>query len=442
MEKSQKKNGRLVEQWKHSANEQLLLDELVVKHILKLIGLREKPYISKLIASPTSLTLDLETKLKSEDVQFLEIGKPISKEIYQNEGNMEFEEIIYSNLVAAFAFLSSCYLLEKRWTVNDQSTQIDMVEASKGREIISEFQSQSQLEKVDKNISKTTFGSLFVWLDPVQQEIIDDDNPKQVIIGSASTGKTLLLQLKILDLCSNDKDSEAVIILPNKRLVKKYQEFLTHSGVALDNLYFVTPKDNWKEVLYEKKSCHMFVDELAAMNLRCRELNDTLLAIAHEFKPKQLLWVTIDFGQTFNSHRPECDQKNLRLIDGASKKHLMLIHRCTINVFNNFLLKCSPLIDIGHQYRGIGTETITLEPSKDVFCDCVKAIKMCLENSLKTWSCKDICVIMTSCDYEMAATYVLLYLELKTKFPAIDVMFESSSLSQEWPVVIIIGEVL
>ena len=225
MEKSQKKNGRLVEQWKHSANEQLLLDELVVKHILKIIGLREKPYICKLIASPTSLTLDLETKLKSEDVQFLEIGKPIRKEIYQNEGNMEFEEIIYSNLVAAFAFLSSCYLLEKRWTVNDQLTQIDMVEASKGREIISEFQSQSQLEKVDKNISKTTFGSLFVWLDPVQQEIIDDDNPKQVIIGSASTGKTLLLQLKILDLCSNDKDSEAVIILPNKKLVKKYQEF-------------------------------------------------------------------------------------------------------------------------------------------------------------------------------------------------------------------------
>ena len=262
-----------MEQWKHSAYEQLQLDELVLKHILEIVGQNETQNemttIKKIIASPTELSRELKTKIKSVGVQFLNIEDRIDEDLYQTDHNsVEFSEHVYKKLIAAFAFLSSCYLLEKRWTVEEKKVKKEMQESAKAEEIITDLQAQTAMEKVDKSISKTEFGSLYVWLDPVQQEIMNHSNPRQVIIGPASTGKTLLIQLKVVELGRNDKDSQILIFLPHQNLVKKYKHFFQEAELNLENIFFVTPYDDWKKVMEEKNSCHWFVDELAAMHQR------------------------------------------------------------------------------------------------------------------------------------------------------------------------------
>jgi hypothetical protein len=59
------------------------------------------------------------------------------------------------------------------------------------------IKSTPDLQKVFE-LSK--FGTLTIFLDPVQSEIMKDKHRKQMIIGPASTGKTLLIQLKVLEI--------------------------------------------------------------------------------------------------------------------------------------------------------------------------------------------------------------------------------------------------
>ena len=65
----------------------------------------------------------------------------------------------------------------------------------------------------------------------------------------------------------------------------------------LNSLFIVTPSDDWKRVLEERKNCHWFVDEFVTIHLRCKELNKIILKTARDFGPQQLLWVTVDFAQ-------------------------------------------------------------------------------------------------------------------------------------------------
>ncbi len=297
------------------------------------------------------------------------------------------------------------------------------------------------MEKVDKSILKSDYGSIFVWLDPIQHEIMNDSNTKQVIIGPASTGKTLLIQLRVLELCRKDSDCEILILLPHKTLVKKYQHFFEEAEVDLSKLFFVTPSDDWKKVMEERKHCHhWFVDELVAMHLRCEDLNDMIIKIASDFGPQQHLWVTVDFSQNFNSSKPDLDLVNLKFLEDASKKHLMLIHRCTKMVFKLCAFYCAPFTDIGHQYEGIETLKISIDSSQDVINESVSVLHDCVENLLTTWTKKDICIVLSIRIPEEPIALLIFYLELKSKFPEIDVMFELTCLSQEWPVVIILGK--
>ena len=70
-----------------------------------------------------------------------------------------------------------------------------------------------------------------IWLDSIQSKIINSGNPRQLIIGPASSGKTLLIQLKVLDLFRRNKASKCLIILPFKQLVQKYQNFFQFASI-------------------------------------------------------------------------------------------------------------------------------------------------------------------------------------------------------------------
>ena len=72
---------------------------------------------------------------------------------------------------------------------------------------------------------------VFVWLDPMQMEIMEDQNPRQIIYGPASTGKTILIQLKVFQLIEENVDDNVLIILPNDRLVEKYKSFFKNVGM-------------------------------------------------------------------------------------------------------------------------------------------------------------------------------------------------------------------
>ena len=396
--------------------------------------------IKKIIASPTELSLDLKEKIISVGVQFLKIEDKIDEDLYQTDHNsVQFTEQIYKTLIATFAFLSSCYLLEKRWTFDEEKTSKYLKESAKAKEIVEGFQAQSAMEKVDKSISRSDFGSIYVWLDPIQQEIMNDSNSRQVIIGPASTGKTLLIQLKVLELGRNDRDCKILIFLPHKSLVKKYTDLFQEAEVNLNNLFIVTPSDDWKRVLEERKNCHWFVDEFVTIHLRCKELNKIILKTARDFGPQQLLWVTVDFAQKFNSQQPDLDLVNIQFLEDASKKHLMLIHRCTKMIFKLCNFYCSPFADIAHQCGGIETLTISIKPSPDVMSESVEVIQDCVDHLLTSWTKKDICIVISIRIPEAPMAIVLFYLELKSKFPEIEVVFELTCLSQEWPVVIILG---
>ena len=70
--------------------------------------------------------------------------------------------------------------------------------------------------KSKNNLQTKVIGKSCFWLDPNQQEILNNKNPTQIIIGPASTGKTILIQLKVLEILENVNNTENILtLLPN-----------------------------------------------------------------------------------------------------------------------------------------------------------------------------------------------------------------------------------
>ena len=51
---------------------------------------------------------------------------------------------------------------------------------------------------------------------------MNDPNPSQIIVGPASTGKTLLIQLKVLEILETEEDSKVLVVVPLKKMKKVY----------------------------------------------------------------------------------------------------------------------------------------------------------------------------------------------------------------------------
>ena len=130
--------------------------------------------------------------------------------------------------------------------------------------------------------AKTQLGTVVVWLDPIQLEIMKDTAKRQVIVGPASTGKTLLIQLKVLEIMETTTEN-VLIILPYKQLAAKYKEFLENaSNIDTTNrVKFCTAEtEDWKCLLEENKTSHWFVDEFAALHTGHKELCNQILTMS------------------------------------------------------------------------------------------------------------------------------------------------------------------
>jgi hypothetical protein len=298
----------------------------------------------------------------------------------------------------------------------------------------------SQIEDQFKRKQK----EVFVWLDPTQVKIMRDKNPKQILIGSASTGKTILIQLKVLDLLKNDNSSKVLIILPNERLKLKYEKFFKNADVKTDNLKISSPSDNnWEVIFGNGQFPNVFIDEFSAINSRQNDFSKKLMHCLERLPEDNVLWVSVDFKQSLKNFQDDLTgQLEAIGMIKASKTHLLMVHRCTINVYNQYKDHCSLLTYVGHQLSGPECQTIELNGGHTVV-ETVKIWANSVENHIQAekadgWNSRDICVILSNTDPYESIIFLMLFLELQSKpLDGIQLLFESESISLEWPVVII-----
>lgn len=217
-------------------------------------------------------------------------------------------------------------------------------EGIKGSEIIDKITKQESLKKW-KNPQVKQPGTYFCyWLDPIQSEIMDDSNPYQIIVGPASTGKTVLIQQKAYQILQKDTSTAILIILPLNILKMKYIQFFKDSGFMVINKVFVmTIEEDWKTVI-KAHNPHVFIDEFAAIQSMEEGFLNKILELARKHQQlkgicNRLIWLAIDFHQSYDILTlglPQVEDKEF--IERASKRHLLLVHRCTIQVFKVLLI--------------------------------------------------------------------------------------------------------
>ena len=310
-----------------------------------------------MIASPQEITEDLKTKLGNEvdffhaaDSSFNDNSKLIFDRVAA--ADKTFLEEDYKRLISALAFLSNVYVLEKKHFIEDAKMEFATQEGAAGREVRKTLETQSPLKEVLPN-SKTELGTVVVWHDPIQLEIMRDKTTKrQVMVGLASTGKTILIQLKVLEIIEQTEEN-VFIILPYKNLEEQYKHFFENSGVDTNGrIVYVTPEmSKWKNILEESMTSHWFIDEFASIHAGYKELSNLIQTLQEDFREDQFLWVTVDLQQKFEYFSVGFDPSPIPEIENSTKRHLMFIHRCTGNVFNQYRENTSKLIEMGHQYE-------------------------------------------------------------------------------------------
>jgi hypothetical protein len=63
------------------------------------------------------------------------------------------------------------------------------------------------------------------------------------------------------------------------------------------------------------------------------------------------MWITLDPKQKFEYSVELLDLSQISNIENANKRHLMSIHRCTKNVFEEYQVHASFHMEMGHQFE-------------------------------------------------------------------------------------------
>ena len=215
---------------------------------------------------------------------------------------------------------------------DEQEFEMTQNEGGKASKIVEKISKQQPLSKW-KNPEVRPI--LCYWLDPIQSEIMNDSNPYQIIVGPASTGKTILIQLKVCQILQKGENVAVLIILPLEILKVKYLQFFDTWGFTeVKKLFILTVREDWKTVMLEHKP-HVFIDELSAVeSIDNNFLDEVLQLIKANQEIDKLIWLTFDYLQSFDILKlvlPQTEDK--QFVERASKSHLLLVHRCTKKVF-------------------------------------------------------------------------------------------------------------
>jgi hypothetical protein len=177
-------------------------------------------------------------------------------------------------------------------------------EGLKASEIIAKLSIQESLKKWKNPEVKQSYTNLCYWLDPVQSEILNDHNPYQIIVGAASTGKTLLIQLKAYQILQKDESAAVLIVLPLEIVKVKYIQFFEDCGLEIfKKLFVMTVEEDWETVM-EEHNPHVLIDEFAAIRSMENDFLNKLLKVFHQNQQIKgndirLIWISIDFLQSY-----------------------------------------------------------------------------------------------------------------------------------------------
>ncbi len=150
-------------------------------------------------------------------------------------------------------------------------------------------------------------GSVFIWLDPIQRAILNDLSGKTgpekrfLIMGPASTGKTVLIQLAVLRILEKIPDKnpdknlkqKILIILPDDNLVKKYNNFF-EGHESRDRILIGKISDEGVQKSIREDSPDIFIDEFSAVKIGNKTLVNNLVK---DLTGEQLFCATMDFRQ-------------------------------------------------------------------------------------------------------------------------------------------------
>ena len=289
---------------------------------------------------------------------------------------------------------------------------------------------------------ESKISNLFVWLDPAQVDIMKHTNPCQILRGPASTGKTILIQLKVLQILRNDKNAKILILLPFDRLVEKYKAFFKNAGMEsnYENLLIATAEDDELDQFIQTNSPHIFIDEFSAVIARKFLFSEQLKAYLKNVPKSNYMWITIDIKQSLDAFEGNYFTGEIKEISmkDANETFLLIVHRCVKSVFNQYSHICGANVQIGHQHSGSNARAFPVTPEEDNF---LKRIKQEVEDrACEGWRKEDICIVISCLPGSSSTFFLLAYLKLQSMNLGIDILFQSETLSQEWPVVIVCGK--
>jgi hypothetical protein len=289
---------------------------------------------------------------------------------------------------------------------------------------------------------ESKISNLFVWLDPAQVDIMKHTNHCQILRGPASTGKTILIQLKVLQILRNDKNAKILILLPFDRLVEKYKAFFKNAGIESndENLLIATAEDDELDQFIQTNSPHVFIDEFSAVIARKFLFSEKLKAYLKNVPKSNYMWITIDIKQSLDAFEGNYFTGEIKEISmkDANETFLLIVHRCVKSVFNQYSHICGANVQLGHQHSGSKAKAFTVKPEEDNF---LKRIKQEVEDrACEGWRKEDICIVISCLPGPSSIFFLLAYLKLQSMNLGIEILFQSETLSQEWPVVIVCGE--
>jgi len=186
-----------------------------------MLGLGSVP-VKKVVAVPVEPE-GLEFKWTSvlKDIQVFDINKSYSFE----ELNESFLSINSDSnprpidFLASLAFMKCSYFfpMESQDIILRESELAESLsEALAGTNLSERLYMHSHLEKskCEGVVKVEVRDDCYIWLDPIQNEILKSKEPKLLIPGAASTGKTALLQLKIVEILKSIEHCSIIVVLP------------------------------------------------------------------------------------------------------------------------------------------------------------------------------------------------------------------------------------
>lgn len=432
----------------------------IINILLKVIGidLDNKVFISRVIALPNPLSEKTENgkekflqritnysllqgvqydKEKIEEKLLLRPAKDDSISHILTQVNLD-------NLSVALTMLKQGKLINFDKKIPKNLLRKQMLEGEAMEKTLQKLSKQNEVQSACKSKKNESQSKRFLWLDQRQAEVMQSSCKKQYIFGPASTGKTLLIQLKVLEIlnaCKQDKDNrenKVLIVLPYDHLVISYKKFFQDSGFETNNSDFLitTLSGPWRTI----GDAHIFIDEYCALGPK-----ENLFAKNHQelkFKVERMsenlyCWITLDFWQGFETIS---EMSNYITLKDPKVTVLTMFHRCTIGVLKEYINNYNETImEAGHQHVGQSSETVKyhLVKGEDSLNIWVRTVKETVaEQNKMGWTNDQIAIILVRPSIA-DSNYNIVKLKNRLEAELLNPKFDFETLSQEWPVVLI-----